>query len=42
MDESQSAKMITWLDEERRKDKALIAQLERTTTAHVRTGSSHD
>ena len=30
MDEHQSTKMISWLDEERRKDKALIAQLEAT------------
>lgn len=28
MDEQQSQKMITWLDDERRKDKVLIAQLE--------------
>ena len=33
MDDDQSAKMISWLDEERRKDKALISQLEATNAA---------
>lgn len=33
MDEHQSAKMIGWLDEERRKDKVLIQSLERDNTA---------
>jgi chromosome segregation ATPase len=33
MDDHQSVKMINWLDEERRKDKVLIAQLEATNAA---------
>lgn len=33
MDDHQSAKMISWLDEERRKDKVLISQLEATNAA---------
>lgn len=41
MDDHQSTRMISWLDEERRKDKALIAQLEATVAGQKEVIEDH-